>query len=364
MNQPARKIPFYPVAILLKMAFQNGGVSVSRFPIFLIYILRYIILEPFRLIQVFMFQKRIENHELTEQPIFVLGHWRSGTSHLQNLLFQDPGMTTSTIFSGLFADNYLVSGFWLSGFLNFICRIFKVKYSIQRTPMNLNIPVELDSSLCAMTSENCYTWGQLFPKRFEKWLNKIVFFQDEKTTKEWIRDYDFMIRKLSYKSKGKRVIVKTPGDTARIALLLKKYPKAKFIYIHREPIPVFHSNLYLWKVIQTENSVQKISKDEIKRLIIKTYKQLLTAYLEQRKLLPASQLIEVHFKNIQQNPLREIKAIYSKLGLSAVPEKELTSLISVNKSYKVNSYSTPTELENELKIAWDFAFKEWPAQMD
>jgi hypothetical protein len=360
MNKLVRKIPFYPIAFFIKMAFQNGGVSVKRFHVYLIYIIRYLILEPFRLAQVLIFQKRIERHEITKPPIFILGHWRSGTSHLQNLLFQDPNHTTSTIFSGLFADNYFVTEFWLKGILNFICRIFKVKYAIQRMPMNLNIPVELDSSLCAMLSEHSYSWGHLFPKKFEKWFNKLVLNQDEKIAREWIKDYDFMIRKLSYRSKGKRVVVKCPGDTARMTLLIKKYPDAKFIYIHRNPISVYNSNQYLWKIIQQQNSVQIISDTEIKKLIINTYKQLLSAYLKQRELIPTSQLVEVHFKNIQQNTLKEIIYIYSNLGLKPVPEQELTALVNANKSYKAKTYSTSIDLEKELRSEWDFAFREWP----
>lgn len=359
MNQAYTKIPFYPVFFLLIAAVKNGGISLSRLHIFLIYLLRYTLLEPFRLIQVYWFYGKIRRHEITEDPIFVLGHWRSGTSHLQNLMVQGGDKTTSTIFTGLFADNYLVTGFWLKGVLNFIIKTLNAQYSIQRVPMHLDIPVELDSSLCAMVSPNCYTWGQVFPIRFEKWIDKMVLFDKEQAAGQWISDYDFMIKKLSYHSGGKRVVVKTPGDTARMLKLYQKYPNARFIYIHRDPIAVYHSNLYLWSVIQKENSVQKLSDNQINTLIIKTYQKLLSAYLKQRAFIPSSQLVEVHFEDLQKSPLATVKHIYSTLNLGPIPEKALAELIETNKSYKVKKYNTAPDLEATIKSQWDFAFKTW-----
>src|SRR5690606_29592456 len=36
-----------------------------------------------------LFQHRIEATKITKPPGFILGHWRSGTTHLHNLLAQD-----------------------------------------------------------------------------------------------------------------------------------------------------------------------------------------------------------------------------------------------------------------------------------
>ena len=39
----------------------------------------------------------------------------------------------------------------------------------------------------------------------------------------------------------KPLLVKSPVHTARVRMLLKLFPKARFLYIHREPLKVFAS---------------------------------------------------------------------------------------------------------------------------
>lgn len=354
-----RKIPFFPIGFLFKTAYENGGVDLKYIPLFCIYILKYLLLEPFRLAEILIFEKRIKNYQLAHSPLFVLGHWRSGTSHVQNLLRQDPNTTSMSIYSGLFADNYFMTEPWLKKILNLICKIFKVPYSIQRTNMDLDIPAELDAALCSMCSEHSYTWGHLFPRKFESWFNKLILSEDESRLRGWIEDQHFLIRKLAYRSNNKQVIVKSPGDTARIKSLIKKYPGAKFVYVYRDPFFVYHSTSYLWGVIQQQNSLQKITAKETHLLIISSYEKLLKNYLMQRPLIPPSQLIEVNFKAIQQNPLSEMKEIYSKLNLRNVPEKEILTFTSAVRSYRTPDYVTSPELEQELKSKWAFAFEQW-----
>jgi omega-hydroxy-beta-dihydromenaquinone-9 sulfotransferase len=357
-------IPFYPVFFLAGMAVRNGGISPARLHIFVIYLVRYILLEPFRLLELLIYHKRIRAHRLAYPPVFVLGHWRSGTSHLQNMLRLDPGTVSCTIYTGLFPDIYYLTGTWLKNALNFICRLFRVRYSIQRTAMDLDIPAELDPALCALCSGYSYTWGHLFPSAFENQFRKLVLFEDDTIAQKWMDEYDYLIRKLSYRVKNKRVVVKSPGDTARLEHLIKKYPGAIFIYIHRDPFEVFHSSRYLWRVIQKENSLQKISQTKIDQLILSTYDQLLRSYLAQRAAIPASQLIEVHYEDLRDDPLSTMKRIYSETGLGILPEKAIREFASESKKYKTRSYSSPAALEKEITEKWAFSFKEWAREQE
>lgn len=120
----------------------------------------------------------------------------------------------------------------------------------------IQMPGELDTALCSASSQHSYTWGHVFPKTWAKWLRTHVLFTEGAYGKNWIEEYHFFIRKLSYASSGKRVVVKSPGDTGRVHALLKKYPKAMFVYIHRDPLGVFISNQYLWEVIQGQYSLR------------------------------------------------------------------------------------------------------------
>ena len=360
MNGTLHKIPFYPIPFLIKTVLQNGGIAPNKIHIFLLYLFRYLLLEPFRLAETYIYQKKIAAHAIEQPPIFILGHWRSGTSHLQRIMQLDPLLSTTTIFRTIFSDSYYLTEIWLKRALNLICSTLNIHYSIQRTSMDFDLPAELDLALCAMCSDNSYSWGHILPRSFAKRVDKQILFEEDRVANAWIEEYDYMIRKLSYRSNGKRVLVKSPGDTARIPQLLKKYPEAKFIFIHRDPIAVYHSTEYLWNSIQQNLSVHEMQRDEVEELILSTYQLLLSSYLKQRSEIPQSQLVEVNLRTLQQDPLGEIEKIYSKLELGTLPEKELTHFLQAAKPYTHTDYSTPDDIKEKLTALWDFAFEAWP----
>lgn len=354
-----RYIPFYPLFVLLYLAVKNKGVHVLRLHLFLLYVLKVILLEVFRLPELLIFDWSIRNHKLKHAPVFIIGHWRSGTTHLQNMMRQDPETTSTDIYSSLFADNYFITGSWLKPLLNFILKKINAAYSIQRSKLDLNLPGELDTAMVSLYSTNAYTWGHLFAKCFEQYTSELVFFRGKKKPGDWISDYDYLIRKISLRSGNMRVIVKSPGDTARIQLLLSKYPDARFVFIHRNPVEVFLSTRYLWQVILKEYSLQKISAEETDRLVVSTYEKLLKSYLEQKRGIPPQQLIEIGYEELNQQPLDAIRKIYSHFGMPYEHEKQLQKFIGGNRNYHKVNYVTDTQTETLLRDKWRFAFEEW-----
>ncbi len=47
-------------------------------------------LTPYVLKEKIKYNSIINNVQIDKEPIFVIGHWRSGTTHLQNILTRDP----------------------------------------------------------------------------------------------------------------------------------------------------------------------------------------------------------------------------------------------------------------------------------
>jgi hypothetical protein len=152
--------------------------------------------------------------------------------------------------------------------------------------------------------------------------------------------------------------MKSPGDTARVALLLRRFPNARFVYIHRDPFAVFHSNLYLWRVIRREFSLQTISDGEAERLIIRMYRGLLTRYLEQRDVVPSSQLIEIRYETLRAEPVSELARLYEALGLGELPQS-LRNSLATQDSHTTHEYTTSPDLEARLRTEWAFSFDEW-----
>lgn len=352
MKSILRKIPFYPVGKLLLITFQNGGVHIRKIPIFSLFIVKYILFEPFRLAEILLFEKKIQKHELKENPIFILGHWRSGTTYLQELLVTNSKHTTTSVYQFLFIDHFILTERWLKPPLNSICKIFRIPYSFQRIVMDLNMPGELESAMCAGLSDYSYTWGHIFPKRYEYWLDRMIGLQQNNDIEGWLNDYDYLIKKKSFASGGKRVIVKSPGDTGRAIHLLKKYPNAKFVFIERDPISVYHSTMYFWKVIQKEVSFQKVSDEQLHKYCINSYVFLNDHYLKFRKQIPEEQMYELSFKDLISEPMSTLKSIYEKLNLGDLPKDDLEKRLNTKRILQNVPYITSAELQKEIIEKW------------
>jgi hypothetical protein len=196
----------------------------------------------------------------------------------------------------------------------------------------------------------------MFPLQFEAWMKRLVFCPDKLDTDGWLRDYDYVIRKLSYRSQGRRVVIKSPGDTGRIPALLRQYPGARLVYIHRDPIRVFQSNLYLWSVIQNEHAFQRMADNDLDSLIIGTYRQLLSSYLRCREQIAPSHLVEIQYETLRDDPVRELSKVYDALDLGDLSEERLRRFLEAQPPYRAGTYPTSPELEARLRREWAFAF--------
>jgi hypothetical protein len=346
------KWPYAPLFLLLSMTWKNGGVSARRLGVWLLYVLRYTCFEPLRLAERLVYDRAIRSHELPSAPVFVLGHWRSGTSFLQTLLSLDPRFTTSTIYRSLFSDVFYLTEGWFKPILGVCGRILGIQYAIQRAPLDFDLPAEGDLALCCLSSRYSYTWGHVFPARFNQWMQQLVFAPSESARAGWLDTCDYFLRKLSYRAGGKRVVLKSPGDTARLAMLAERYPEATFIYIHRQPEAVFHSNRYLWKVVLQDHGVQSLTQEQVDDLIIENYAALLSRYEAQREAMPPERLVEVGYAALRDEPLEVLTQIYGQLGLGDVPKEEIERFILQQRKYSPQTYDTTPAIRARLAEAW------------
>ncbi len=343
--------PFAPLLALLWAARRSGGISLRRIPLWCVYVLRHLLLEPLRLLERVLYDRAIEGHEAADEPVFILGHWRTGTSHLQTLLYLDPQLTTSTIFRSILPDVFLLTERWLAPVLNRLARLTRARFSIQRIPMNVNTPAEGDLALCSLGSRFSYTWGHLFPRSFGQWMQARVLAPSPEATSGWLDAIDWLQRKLSLAADGRRVVLKSPGDTARLQALAARFPRAKFIYLHRDPIEVFHSNRYLWGVVLKEHAVQTLEPEQVDAAIIEHYGQIVGAYTRQRSAVAPERLVEVRYEDLRDEPVATLEHIYAHLDLGEVPAQAVLDFVNNRGAYTPQRYVTPPELRARLEEA-------------
>jgi len=333
--------------------------------IYLIYF-KMLISEPFRLIERKKYKQLNNKIDSNRSPVFIIGHWRSGTTHIHNILSMDPGFFYQNKYQNFFSDNFLTTEDVfkpvLSKMMNSASPVKGWKAKAHKT-MNMDTPSESDTALISEISEFTYHWGHLFPKAWKQYFDKYLFLENisEQELSDWKQTYAHLLNKVYLKNDKGKLLVKNPGDTARIKHLLKLFPNAKFIFLHRNPYEVFYSNLKLWSNVLDTVALQKISDKKRKDIVLNVYQKLHQKYLEQRQLLNSNQLVEVSYNSIIGSPLETLQHIYEKLELTgynkALPY--FKSYIEATMNWQKSDYIKYPEDIEDINKQWNFAFNLW-----
>ena len=153
----------------------------------------------------------------------------------------------------------------------------------------------------------------------------------------------------------KRLVLKSPQHTARIRLLLEMFPDAQFVHISRHPYEVFRSTQKLYRTAVARIRVQTASDEGVDEGIIRRYRQMYDAYLEERDLIPAGRLHELRFDDLEKDMLGQVRAIYEHFGLDgfASAEPKLRQYIDSMGGYQKNPHSPlPDDIKQRLIDAW------------
>lgn len=303
-----------------------------------LYLFKFIVFEPLRWIENFIYQDRIRSQEV-KSPVFILGYYRSGTTHLQELLMQDKSWGYLNFFQCIFPAAFLLTEKALMPVFNFVLRVVNFKHPAHRIPLNLSMPAEEDVSFVASGYEFASNWGQVFPEKFKAYFNQTVFFQEATSYRVSFKsELQLLLKRLTYSYSGKRLLMKSPPQTARLSLLKELYPDAKFIFIHRNPYQVFKSNQKLWKSFKDQQLHSQIESD-VDHNILWSMDKCLECYESSSQDCLPEQLIEVSFDELLDSPMETIEKIYHQLELG-----DFNSLKPSLKNYIDNKHKTNNAL--------------------
>ena len=263
--------------------------------------------------------KKAVKSSVVKSPLFVLGHWRCGTTLLYFLLAQDkqfgfinPLMT--------FTINFYHS------FLRRLCKPAVEALIPDGRPMDnikyaMDLPFEEYLAFCTLESNSVYPLNY-FPQLFKHYnLNAFVDLFPEKKRSKWIRNHDEFLRKITFLNGGKNLLLKSPDNTARVRLLKEMYPDAKFVNIYREPYTVIRSTMHLYDKIMRYWALEDIPPEEtMEDWIIETFKMMYETYFKEIQVLPPNSLFEIKFEEFEKDPLPILKNMYETLELDGFDE--------------------------------------------
>ncbi|NJM36702.1 MAG: sulfotransferase [Akkermansiaceae bacterium] len=292
-------------------------------------------------------------------PLFILGHWRSGTTHLHNLIAQDKAQFA-------FPNTYQVVNphtFLCTEEMNtrrFAWMVPKTR-PMDNMALNFQVPQEDEFAPCLMSLRSLYL-GTSFPRHEDDYLRYLTFENVPLSeVNEWKSALLWFVKKLSFKYQ-RPLVLKSPPHTARIQLLLDIFPDARFVHIHRHPYHVFQSCQHYYDTAVWYSYLQRPDLQKIDERIIDRYHQLYDAFFAQRNLIPEEQFHEMSFDELERDPITAVKNLYQKLNLTGYDtfKPELQNYINTLADYRKNEFPELNRATRE-KIAseWKRSFDEW-----
>jgi len=317
---------------------------------------------PLRLWEEACYSRRLRVTPVHPSPVFIIGHWRTGTTHLQNLLSQDDAFAYVTTFQAL------APGFFLSA--ERFLKPLLAHFSARRYPTRLidNIPLLFDSpqedefaiaNLCPHSFIHSFT----FPRRTSEIFERSVLFDGRAPSVRdaWIDTYNALLRKTTFAGNGKRLLIKNCAHTGRLPTILSLFPDAKFIHIVRDPYRVFRSTVHMHRTVHQRAQLQSVQPEQVEAHVLRIYEQLMQRFLADRSLIPAENLIEIRFEDLERAPLAQLHAIYRTLDLPGYEQTEpaFRSYIDSVAGYRKNNYDVDPRTVAVVNRHWGFAFDAW-----
>lgn len=284
--------------------------------------------------------------ELIGPPIFVLGHWRSGTTFLHELLSADDRFATPTTFQCFAANHFLITEAWMPKLLWFI---MPKQRPMDNVKLGWDEPQEDEFALCSMGAKSPYL-RIAFPNQgddYSTWLDMHNLSEGE--LKAWRATFDLFLRRVT-KQTGKRLILKSPTHTGRIQLLQQMYPDARFIHITRDPLSVIPSTIKLWDSLDDAQGLQFRNHD-LRSFILATFQRMYRHFEEGRESLTTDKLVDIRYEDLVTDPIAQLHKIYDELqiGEFAEVQPKFEQAVSARKGYKTNQYVTSKEERVEIR---------------
>ena len=354
----------YNFPLLLRMLKKYGVEKGYRGRAFIISLVSMIGV-PFRIYEKLAYDGKAKRVDLREPPVFILGHWRSGTTHLHNLLSMDPEASYVTTYQSVFPDQTLSAGSRFI-FKNFMKLLIPINRKGDNVTLSADYPQEEEFTLAARTP-GCYYYFWYFPERMMQYYDEFLTFEnsDDKLRDSFINDYHRVINKAMIYSGKSRFLSKNPVNTGRIPMLLKMFPDAKFIYIHRNPVDVILSTRHFFDKMMPGLTLHKVDYEKLHSDIYTVYDQLIHRYLDTKDLIPEGNLLEIRYDDLTSKPMEEIQNIYDRLKMKGFDKAGplINAYADSEKDFVKNKYAIKSSLLDEIIQKVDFAMAKWDYQV-
>ncbi|MEM7498484.1 MAG: sulfotransferase [Pseudomonadota bacterium] len=291
-------------------------------------------------------------------PLFVLGHWRSGTTHLYNLLAAGGWGYVPPLAVGLPHD--------MLGLARLLRPVLERQLPetrwIDRIPVTPTAPQEDEIAIANMSPLSFYH-GIYFPQQFDRLIDRGLFFDGcgAAEIEAWKTAFRTFLAKIA-KDQGRRLAIKNPVYTARPATLRQMFPGAKFVHIHRDPVDVFLSMRNFYARLLDVMALQDVPVGlDIDATILRVYDRMMSAFAAETQGWGTPNFVELPYAMLDAAPMEALRRIYETLALpgfeDAAPAFE--AHLAEVESFQKNRFPADPGVVRKIDAALGRWFERW-----
>lgn len=346
------------MATLVRALWRYGPVPPRRWPQVAAFFGSALARAPLSLVESARVERRLAQRE-TPAPLFIVGHWRTGTTHLHNVIGAAPTLGhISPLASGL-PWNLFTLARWLRPLLE---RALPADRGVDRVAVHPTAPQEDEIPLASMQPLSVFH-AVYFPRDLRARFDHGVFFDGAAPAdvERWKARHRTFLGKVTLQQ-GKRLVVKNPVYTGRLALLRSIWPDARFIHIVRDPYVVYQSTLHYYRKLLPELALQPFDHVDLESFVLDGYVRLMSRYEAQVASVPETHRVELRYEDFLRAPLDELESIWARLELGDFERVRpaLAAYLDSVASYEPNRHPDPTPAELErIDANWGRFIERW-----
>ncbi len=313
-----------------------------------------------------LFGGKIARTEIEHAPLFIIGHWRSGTTLLHELLVTDERFAFPNTFQCFAPGSFLLTEplmVRLGGFL------LPRQRPMDNMKAGWQLPQEDEFALMNLGVPTPYL-RIAFPRTQDEMLRYLSMNElSDEELERWRSAFEWFLKALTYHYSGRQLVLKSPTHTGRAGYLAAMFPNAKFIHLTRDPVKLYASTLRLWSSLESVQALQTSkSPEDMSGYVIDCFKVMYEQFERSRREIDPSNIVDLRYEDLAANPLETVSHIYDALNLGSFADVEqaLRERLENHHEYQPNRHADndsirQTVLEHWTDYATRYGYAENPA---
>lgn len=306
-----------------------------------------------------IFGRRVDRTHIEPAPVFILGHWRSGTTWLHQLLACDPRFASPTGLQVFMPETFLIARFV---FKKFVALFMPGKRPMDAVEVSL-ASVEEDEVALVISGTPGSTPGRGFAGMVTPPLPKDPVSFSEVDRQKWKSKWFGFLKKVQWVNPGKRLLLKSPEHSLRIRTILNEFPDAKFVHIVRNPYDVYLSSKKQVSALWATQGLRDRIPDDAYcgEVVLKRFRDFHEAFEPTRSQIPGENFVSIKYEDLRARPMDVMWDVYRALDLDGFGEVEprLKNILEQQKSYQTNKFELCAHEQERIEREWGAHFTQY-----